>query len=140
MDIDVLNSVPGGRELMAWFGYAPRFHDAEVLGVILDREGATCALRVHGFEMTSEVDPKGFFVCTKHVVATFRVGDLTELELDDFGSQNALMGLSISRGTDGVFRLEVDPANGLGGVISGRTLTITMEPGIPAGSQYLKLG
>jgi hypothetical protein len=125
---------------MEWFGgYAPRFHDAEVLGLTLDREGATCSLRVHGFEMTSEVDARGYFVSTKHVVVTFLVGDLTELELTDFGWQNALMALSIDFGLDAQFRLELDPANGLSGVIQGRTLSIAIEPGIPPCSQYLRL-
>jgi hypothetical protein len=86
LDIDLLNRVPGGPELVEWFGYAPRFHDAEVLGVTLDREDATCSLRVHGFEMTSSVDENGFYVCTKHVVVTFLVRDLTELELDGFNA------------------------------------------------------
>jgi hypothetical protein len=141
VNIDLLDGVPGGRELVDWFGgYAPRFHDAEVLGLTLDRERATCSIRVHGFEMTGDVDAKGFYICTKHVVVTFLVGDLTELELADFGMQNALMGLSIDRGLDGQFRLELDPANGLSGVIEGRTLEITIEPGIPPGSQYLELG
>lgn len=139
MDIDLLNGVQGGSELVAWFGYAPRLHDAEVLGLTLDREGATCALRVHGFEMTSEVDAKGYFVCAKHVVVTFIMGGLTEVELTDFNHQNALMGLSITRGVDGGFRLTLDSAYGLDGLVAGATLSISLEPGIPAGSQYLKL-
>jgi hypothetical protein len=141
VDIELLSQVPGGQELLAWFGgYAPRFHDAEVLGLTLDREGATCALRVHGFEMTNEVDANGFFICTKHAVVTFVVGWLAELELHDFGDQNALMGLAITRDEQARFRLELDPANGLSGVIVGHTLRIAIEPGMPAGSQFLKLG
>jgi hypothetical protein len=89
--------------------------------------------------MTSEVDADGYFVCVKHVVVTFLVGDITELELNDFSSQNAIMGLSIDIALDEQFRLELDPANGLSGVVQGRTLSISMEPGIPPLSQYLKL-
>jgi Immunity protein 50 len=140
LDVDLLNEVPGGRELVDWFGYAPRFHDAEVLGVTLDREGGTCALRVHGFEMTSEVDAKGYFVCAKHVVVTFIVGGLTAMELSDFNHQNALMGLAIARDADDGFRVSLDAAYGLDGFVAGATLRVSLEPGIPAGSQYLKLG
>jgi hypothetical protein len=141
VDIELLNKVPGGHELLTWFGgYAPRFHDAEVLGLTLDREGATCALRVHGFEMTSEVDPKGFFVCTKHAVVTFFIGGLAELELYDFNDQNALMELAVTRDAERRFRLELNSSYGLSGVIVGQTLRIAIEPGIPPGSQYLKLG
>ncbi len=139
MNIELLNNVPGGRELVSWFGYAPRFHDAEVLGLSLDRIGATCSIKVHGFEMTREVDSAGFYVCAKHAVVTFLLGDLMCCELADFNHQNALLGLTIERGLDGQFRLELDPANGLSGIIEGRTLEIAIEPGIPADSQYLKL-
>lgn len=90
--------------------------------------------------MTREVDAAGFYVCTKHVVVTFLLGDLTSLEFADFNHQNALMGLSIKRGLDGQFRLELDPANGLEGVVEGWTLEISIEPDMPAGSQYQKLG
>jgi hypothetical protein len=49
------------------------------------------------------------------------------------------MGISIKRGLDAQFRMEIDPAYGLGGVVEGRELEISIEPGIPPGSQYLKL-
>jgi hypothetical protein len=136
MNIDLLNRVPGGPELVAWFGYAPRFHDAEILGVTLDRDLASCSLRVHGFEMTNEVDANGFFACTKHVVVTFLFRDLTELRFEGFNHQNAVMGLYIERGLDAQFRMEIEPAFGLGGVIEGRGLEIGLQPGIPPGSQY----
>lgn len=73
-------------------------------------------------------------------VVTFVLGELTSLELADFNHQNALMGLSIGRCLDGHFRLELDPENGLSGVVEGRTLEISIEPGIAAGGRYLKLG
>jgi len=141
MNIDLLNRVAGGRELVEWFGYAPRFHDAEVLSVILDREDSgSCAIKLHGFEMTNEVDTDGYFVLTKHVVVTFVFRDLTETELGGFNTQNALMGITIERGLDGQFRMEIEPAWGLGGIVEGRELEISFEPGLPTGSQYLKRG
>ncbi len=139
MTPELLANVPGGPELVAWFGYAPSFHDAEVLGLTLDRDGPCCSLRVHGFEMTREVDDSGHFICAKHVVVTFRLTDLLALELDDFNHQNALMGLTITRGLDAGYRLEMDGAHGLSGVIEARQVEITLEPGIPSGSQYLEL-
>lgn len=138
MNTELLDRVPGGPELLNWFGYAPRFHDAEVLSVALDRQGSTCRLRVHAFEMTNEVDADGFFACTKHVIVTFAVGDLIELELVGFNSQNALMGLNIRRGLDAQFRIELESAYGLGGIVEGRTLHIELAPGVPEGSQYAR--
>ena len=98
----------------------------------LDREGATCSVRVHGFEITNEVDADGYFVCTKHVVVTFVFRDLTQLRLDGFNHQNAVMAITIGRGLDAQFRMEIEPAYGLGGVIEGRELEITLDPGIPS--------
>jgi len=139
MTPELLANVPGGPELIAWFGYAPSFHDAEVLGLALDREGPHCSLRIHGFEMTPKIDESGYFVCTKHVVVTFQITDLLTLELEDFNHQNALMGLMITRGLDAGYRLEIDGAHGLSGVIEGRQMEIELKPGIPPGSQYLAL-
>jgi hypothetical protein len=89
--------------------------------------------------MTAEVDESGYFVCAKHVVVTFRLTDLLALELGDFNHQNALMGLTITRGLDAGYRLELDGAYGLSGVIEGRQMEIELEPGIPPDSQYLAL-
>jgi len=137
---ELLRNVPGGPELIQWFGgYAPRFHDAEVLNLTLDREEPRCSVRVHGFEMTSEVDSGGYFVCIKHATVTFHLIELMALELADFNGQNALMGLTITRNLDNGFRLEFDPAFGLSGTIEARRLEISIEPGIPPGSQYLGL-
>ncbi|WP_168074621.1 Imm50 family immunity protein [Caulobacter sp. SSI4214] len=140
MTPELLRNVPGGPELVAWFGYAPRFHDAEVLSVILDRDEPRCSLRIHGFEMTSEVDAQGFFVCTKHTIVTFHLIDLLNIELSGFNGQNAVMDLSISRGLDAGFRMVIDDAWGLAGTIEARQLEIELQPGIPAGSQYAKPG
>ena len=140
MNIDLLNCVPGGPELVAWFGYAPRLHDSEVLRVVLDRDGDSCSIRVHGFEMTNEVDANGYFICAKHAVVTFLFHDLTEVSLEGFNHQNAVMGICVERGLDQQFRMEIDPAYGLGGIVEGRSLEISLEPGIPSGSQYLRPG
>ena len=137
MNIELLNAVPGGPELVEWFdGQAPRFHDAEVTSIAFDRAGPTCLLRVHGFKVTRSVKPDGPYVFEGHVVVTFRIDEVTGMQLDDFNHQNALMGLTIVRGPNEDFRMELDPAFGLSGFIEGRSLSIAIEPGIPPGSQY----
>ena len=137
MDIELLNSVTGGAELLAWFdGHAPRFHDAEVLSIAFDRVGPSCILRVHGFEMTSAVNADGFYILKSHALVTFQFEGVTAMQLDDFNHQNALMGLSIVRASNEGFRIELDPAYGLSGSIECRSLSIGVEPGVPSGSQY----
>ncbi|MBU1383220.1 MAG: immunity 50 family protein [Alphaproteobacteria bacterium] len=137
VNIELLNAVPGGPELVAWFdGHAPRFHDAEVTSIAFDRAGPSCRLRVHGFKVTRAIKPDGPYVFEGHAVVAFRIDEVTGMQLDDFNHQNALMGLSIVRGPNEGFRVELDPAYGLSGFIEGRSLSIAIEPGIPPGSQY----
>jgi hypothetical protein len=133
----IIGGISGGQELLQWFeGRMPSFHDAEVLALSLDRATACAILKVHAFEMTSEVDSRGYFVCTRHVVVTFKLSWISSIELDGFNHQNALGGLKVSRMDDGEIRLDLEPAYGLGGFILAREVEISIAPGIPAGSQY----
>lgn len=84
------------------FGRWPSFHDAEVHWMKLDRAGAfeddigpMVEALVHAFEMTSEVDSGGYFRLRNHVLVHFRFCEVVDLELSDWGVQNALLGLGI---------------------------------------------
>ena len=137
LDQDLLKGVPGGPELIAWFGgRVPRFHDAEIVELVLERTQSRCRLKVHAFVPTPELDAKGCFVCTKHVIVTFQLTDVCELELTGFNHQNAILGLSLSRQPNGNLLLELDPAYGLGGAIEAGSVEISLEPGIPHDSIY----
>lgn len=139
MSAAIVGDIPGGPELLQWFaGRMPSFHDAEVLSLGLDRDAASAILRVHAFEMTSEVDARGYFICTRHVVVVFKLSWIGSMELDGFNQQNVLDGLKVSRTDDGEVRLDLEPVYGLGGFIQAREAEIEIEPGIPAGSQYLR--
>jgi hypothetical protein len=136
---EIVENVPGGPDLLAWFGGRfPSFHDAEVVGLTLDRERARCRVRVHAFQMTPEVDADGYYVCINHAVITFALGDVVSLELEGFGPQNPIDGLTLVQEPDGGFRLELEPCGDqLGGAIVARGLSIEIEPGIPSDSIYL---
>jgi Immunity protein 50 len=99
--------VKGACALFDWFGYWPDFHDAEIISVEPNRRD-TSALRVHIWEMMSEVDDKGYFRLRKHVLVTFLLDGVRDLELSGFSHQNVIYGLEISRADSG-FRLELDP-------------------------------
>ncbi len=134
---DLLNEIPGGRQLLEWFdGRVPSFHDAEVLGLVLDRRGARCTVRIHTFQRTSEVDAKGFFVLDKHAQVSFHLEGVTNLELGDFNEQNAIYGLALSRTADLGIRLELDRCHGLFGFVEARALKIELEPGKPSEGVY----
>ena len=110
--IGVLSEIPGGADLLAWFGgHLPSFHDAEILGLELDRVGATCRIRAHTWEISDEVDKTGHFVSSRHVVASFELGGVTELSLEGFNHQNVIFGLFIER-SDNAYRIELSRAMG----------------------------
>jgi hypothetical protein len=50
---------------------------------------------VHAFEITSEVGADGRHVLRHHVLVSFRVGGIDQLQLEGFNDQNAIMGLDI---------------------------------------------
>lgn len=135
---ELLDEIPGGRQLMEWFGgRVPSFHDAEVLGLALDRRGARCTITVHTFQVTSEVDAKGFFLLDKHVKVSFHLEGVENLELNDFNEQNAIYELALSRTAEKGVRLELDRCHGLFGFVESRALKIELEPGKPTEGAYI---
>jgi hypothetical protein len=94
--ISILNKIPGGPEVIAWFGGHPKFHDAEVLEVRLVRKGRSC-LRLAA--MVSEVGKhKG--PPFKHAVFDFTLRDMIEVHLDRFGHQNVIGEFALRRAHD----------------------------------------
>lgn len=80
------------------FGYWPSFHDAEVLTIRLDRagdDGPSLETRLHVFEMTDQVDDRGFYVLRKHTLVMIRFADILLRNLRWFNLQNSLSGLRI---------------------------------------------
>lgn len=106
--------VTNSRAVTEIFGYWPSFHDAEVLTMHLDRagdDGPSLEVRIHVFEMTSEVDARGYYVLRKHTLVTLRFADILLSNLRWFNHQNSLSGLRI-------FQAESDASDGHGIVVS----------------------
>jgi hypothetical protein len=93
--------IRGNAKLIEVFGCWPSFHDAEVLRLHFDRAssgadyGPTVECTIHVWEMTNEVDEKGYFVLKNHVLVTFRFIEVSESEFNGFNQQNALWALEI---------------------------------------------
>ena len=66
----ILAEIPSASALVEWFGYWPSFHDAEVLSILLKREGESC-VKVHTFQMTNDLNASGHYGCIKHVTVNF---------------------------------------------------------------------
>ena len=105
------------------FGYWPSFHDADVIsysGPSADRQ--TLDLTLHTFEMTSEVDAKGYFVLQKHVLVTFRFAGVHDASLEQFQAANILFEMNITRdGNADIFRVELDSVMDMSGSFAARS-------------------
>ena len=126
-----LADIPGGQALMDWFGRVPSFHDGYVLGIALDMRG-TSIVRVHSWNLTNELDTKGYFTLEKHAVITFSLEGVTRVNLVDFDQVGIIGCLSLTE-MDGGFRLLWDVACGVVGEIRAKKLAIAFQPGKPNG-------
>jgi hypothetical protein len=128
--VDAIHDLPGAQALIEWFGRRPSFHGAEILSLSLDRTGASC-IRLHTWDLTSEVDAKGYYVLRNHVVVSFLLDDISDLELAGFSHQNVIFSRSVARLKYG-FQLCLDLCYGLAGTLNARTIRVEFEPGMPA--------
>ena len=128
------------QSVLAAFGYWPSFHDSEVISLLMDRRSilfdsvhnARIELVVHAFEMTTEVNEKGYFVLNKHHLVHFEFETVDEVNLKGFNHQNALMSLVFEElPTDAAgnhsFKVGLNDAFGIGGEFTsskGRVLSI----------------
>jgi hypothetical protein len=125
-----LQAIDGARELYEWFGHWPGFHDAEIIRLHLNRRGSS-SLVIHTWEMTKELDEKGYYVPTKHVVVEFTLEGISELDLEGSSTQNVIFGLNIEK-TETGFRMTLDPCYGLAGTIEATRIVVRLTPGKPS--------
>jgi hypothetical protein len=124
-----LEAISGARELYDWFGHWPGFHDSEVLSVQINLTG-TSHLRTHTWETTNQVDERGYYIQTKHVVVEFILADISRLDLVGFSGQDIIFGLDIQKVESG-FKLTIDPCINLGGEIVAGSVAIRLLPDEP---------
>jgi hypothetical protein len=125
--------VPGAEDLVAWFGYWPTFHDAEVLSISLDRVKG-CLVSIHAFERTAEVDDRGHYVLAKHATVVFHMegfpadeSGITNTRIEGFNHQNVLWGLVVNKGAWG-YELALEGCFGVEGTIVCKTMSVTISP------------
>src|SRR5271155_2816500 len=140
----IYEAVPGGAELVRWFGQVPTFHDAEILSLHLRRREQS-VLRLHGWINTGAVGQGGYYVLDRHAIVTFKLTEVMDLQLDCFSIQTVSCGLVLRRAPDRPERrghlasdplpqdieIELEPCYGLSGLIRARAVSITFEPGKP---------
>ena len=74
-----VSGIQNQQALIDIFGEYPSFHDAEVLSILLDRDGEaspSLTIQIHAWHMTNEVDQKGYFILKNQTVITFLFGQI----------------------------------------------------------------
>lgn len=99
--MDIPTYLTNHQLVVAFFGYWPGFHDAEVAAYTgLTSEANSLRFTLHTWEMTSEIDAKGYFVLTKHALVEFEFNGVRDAEMDAFSSDNILFGLGLNQDAD----------------------------------------
>jgi hypothetical protein len=122
--------LPGGQELVDWFGCIPHFHDAYLLDVNLSSKGESI-IRIHAFRMTNEVDAKGYYVLDRHVVVTITLATVTHVALAEFDLPGIISDLSFSIVEDST-ELAWTGSYGIEGTIRAKQVRFDFVPGKPA--------
>jgi hypothetical protein len=86
------NAYEGWHRTAHLVGMVPFFHDVEIVNLNLFRR-APSTLSTHSWNMTQEVDARGYVILEKHTVVTSAIDDIVDLQLDRFSHQNDIDGL-----------------------------------------------
>jgi Immunity protein 50 len=113
------------------FGYWPSFHDAPVFDFRYVADGSSViGFILHTWEMTSEVDERGYFKSIKHHLIQFAFREISDADLERFTSMgNILFELGFSTAEEfeanGKFKVDLDSA--IGGNLCGSFFARTGE-------------
>ncbi|WP_144222852.1 hypothetical protein [Mesorhizobium amorphae] len=125
-----LHDIPGGEALIGWFGCVPRFHDAELLEITFSGKGAGL-LRIQAWNVTDEVDAKGYLVPDKHATATLTLDGVTAIHCIDFDMMPAIIfDLEITQVEEN-YRIQWSASYGVAGFIIAKHVRINLAPGKP---------
>jgi hypothetical protein len=120
--------ITGSGKLTNVFGYWPSFHDAEVLDLHFTRGNVEpenglydfpiLTLRIHVWQLTKNVDSKGYLILLHHTLTTLKFRDVSDFQMQGFNHQNAMMELVLasqerSEGPSPYFSVELVPAFGM---------------------------
>lgn len=129
----ILKELPGGSELLAWFGGIPNFGDGEVVSLNLDRAG-TSTLRV----LATRRDANGI---SDQAIISFRLSDMIDVAIEGFSHQNVIGGLKLRHAQNedihpsllGIgtvapkLEIELEPCAGAFGTIRASIVNISVE-------------
>jgi hypothetical protein len=140
-DPHLFAGLPGGSEIIEWFGFCPSFHDSALNS--LELKGGSATLRIRAFRMTAEVDASGHYMLDRHAHISFELSGVTGIALRG-DAESILDELTITRvetvAADwpmcvgpqvGDFELNFTTNIGLEGVMFAKEIKMLLEPSNP---------
>ncbi|WP_139920939.1 Imm50 family immunity protein [Hymenobacter sp. DG01] len=91
-----LNRIVNSEIVLQHFGYWPEFHDAEITKATFEAHStgrSSVTFLIDAFEITSEIDEKGYYKLTKHCKIELQFIGIKEMEFDYFSHQNVIFEL-----------------------------------------------
>jgi hypothetical protein len=129
MSASVLTSIPGGQALVDWFGFAHRFHDAEMQDITL-ASGGSSTLRLRTWRITNALDGRGYFILDKHVIVTIVLEEITYVALEHFNLPGIVHDLDMT-GVAGGFQVRWTGSYGIEGTLMAKSIRIDFTPTEP---------
>ena len=144
-----MRAISGEEKLEAIYGAWPSFHDAEVWSLAYERvpDGFSVVAVIHAFQMTSDVDARGYYVLKHHTKVQIRFHCCSDVSLDGFNHQNVLSSLDIMEPEQATseysFQVRFDTSYGLAGSLKCKDIVVedvqpwrppfgvSAEPGAP---------
>src|SRR5438105_3547995 len=118
--MDVPTRILNHEAVVDFFGAWPSFHDANV--PTYDADADSIKLTLHTWQITDQVDAKGYFVLKNHALVSFRFSGLHDVQMDAFKSGNILSSLEISPcSAPASFHVELDSVMDMSGSFSARS-------------------
>ncbi|MBL8179220.1 MAG: hypothetical protein JNK48_31375 [Bryobacterales bacterium] len=127
---DDFSTVRGYEELARWWGSAKPsakwyFTDSEILRITIRR--GSCTMDIYAFRYGEIRDKVNRYRIDKHCIVTFCCEGIINLHLEDFSVQNVLDGIRVTL-EQGVYRIELFPAFGIGGWVTTSGCSIAVSP------------
>ena len=122
-------SFHGLDRLVAWFGRVPSFHDAELLELVLGRDGSATMV-LHAWNMSDRVDENGYYLLERNAVVTLRLEKVASLSIRGIRMPSIVFGLEFAT-VDGGIEVSWDASYGIDGQITARSVSAELVPGRP---------
>ena len=120
--MEIPTYIQNHEAVVNFYGYWPSFHDANVPEYRAPTpDNSSLEFTLHTWQMTKEVDSKGYFVLHKHALVKFYFDGLTDVQMDAFGTGNILFDMSfIKTDQDAEFSVELNSVMAMPGSFNVR--------------------